>query len=55
MSEEKIVKIELGNVTATISEDLVNDLKVMHGIDAIAEITKILEEELEKEKENGLD
>jgi len=52
---EKIVTVKVGNVTATISEDLVNDLKIMYGIDAIVEITKILEEEIEKEKENGLD
>lgn len=55
MSEDKIVTIKVGNMTGEISQDLINDLMVVHGIDAVAELTKILEEEIEKEKENGLD
>lgn len=52
---EKIVTVKVGNMTGEISQDLINDLKVVHGIDAIAELTKALEEELKKEKANGLD
>lgn len=53
MSEDKIVTIKVGDMTGEISQDLINDLMVVHGIDAVAELTKILE--TEKEKENGLD
>jgi hypothetical protein len=55
MSEDKIVTVQVGNMTGEISQDLANDLMVLHGIDAIAELTKVLEEELKKEKANGLD
>lgn len=55
MSEENTITVNVGGITGTIDLDLANDLKIVHGIDAVAELTKALEEELKKEKENGLD
>lgn len=49
----KMIKLEVDGLTGEISEDLVNDLKVIHGIDAIAELTTAMKQTAKEERIKG--
>lgn len=60
MKDNEDIVVTVEGMTASISKELANDLKVVHGIDAVEELTQVLKKdaelnrEIEKERTNGL-
>lgn len=56
----KMIELNVDGLKAEVSQELVDDVKITHGIDIIAELTEVLKKEAAiererfKDKENGI-
>jgi hypothetical protein len=50
MAQQHNVTGKVGDISYTISQQVIDDLKKYHGLDAVKEVKEALQKELKKEK-----